>query len=136
MGGRRASGTYGAGMDLVGAVAISPYANMSPLVDAAERGELSGAGQFRDYIWILQSVANMDPDFDLDAYRSGVARDQWDVLADCAPPDPEAVKRTLDQLDPNDLRPRDPGAAADFAATIGRAGCPRAIRCQDRLRCW
>ena len=34
------AGTYGAGMDLVGAVAISPYANMSPLVDAAERGEL------------------------------------------------------------------------------------------------
>jgi pimeloyl-ACP methyl ester carboxylesterase len=118
------AGTYGAGMDLVGAVAISPYANMSPLVDAAARGELTGAEQFRNYIWLLQSVANMDPDFDLDAHRSGVARDQWDMLADCAPPDPEAAKRTLDQLDPNDLRPRDAAAAADLRRRLAAAGVP------------
>ena len=85
---------------------------------------LHGAEQFRDYIWLLQSVANMDPDFDLDAYRSGVARDQWDMLSDCAPADPEAAKKTLDQLDPDDLRPRDASAAAGLRRRLAAAGVP------------
>ena len=47
------AGTYGGGMTMVGAVALSPFADMSPLVDAAERGELSGVVDLRNYIWSL-----------------------------------------------------------------------------------
>jgi len=118
------AGTYGAGMHLVGAVALSPYADLAPLVDAAEQGTLGGAGQSRDYIWILQSLANMDPKFDLDLYRSGVARDRWDTLADCAPPDPTETKQLLTDLDPKDLKPRDPAAAADLRQRLSAAGVP------------
>jgi hypothetical protein len=118
------AGTYGAGMDLVGAVAFSPYADLSPLVTAAEQGTLGGPVQARNYIWILQSLSNMDPELDLDLYRSGVARERWDSLADCAPPDPEETKQLLVDLNPNDLKPRDPGAAADLRRRLAALGVP------------
>jgi hypothetical protein len=111
-------------MDLVGAVAFSPYADLSPLVTAAEQGTLGGPVQARDYIWILQSLSNMDPEFDLDLYRSGVARERWDSLSDCAPPDPEETKQLLVDLNPNDLKPRDPGAAADLRRRLAALGVP------------
>lgn len=118
------AGTYGGGMNLVGAVALSPFADMSPIVGAAERGELNGAVDVRTYIWALQSLSNMDPAFDLDLYRSGVARDQWDVLTDCAPADPEEARRLLDEMNPNDLKPRDGVAADDLRQRLSAAGVP------------
>jgi len=118
------AGIYGGGMTLVGAVALSPFADMSPLVDAAERGDLSGVADLRTYIWILQSLANQDPSFDLDLYRSGLAREQWDVLADCGPPDPDEARRLYDDLKPNDLRPRDREAADDLRQRLSASGVP------------
>jgi hypothetical protein len=118
------AGIYGGGMTLVGAVALSPYADMSPLVDVAERGDLSGLADLRTYIWVLQSLANLDPSLDLDLYRSGLAREQWDVLADCGPPDPDAARRIYEDLKPNDLRPRDRAAADDLRQRLSAAGVP------------
>ena len=118
------AGTYGGGMTMVGAVALSPFADMSPLVDAAERGELSGVVDLRNYIWSLQSLANQDPSLDLDLYRSGLAREQWDVLADCVPPDPDAAKKIFDDLKPSDLKPRDGAAADDLRQRLSAAGVP------------
>ncbi|BDX33868.1 putative lipase [Mycobacterium antarcticum] len=118
------AGLYGGGMSLVGAVALSPFADMSPLVDAAQRGELNGPVDIRTYVWTLQSLANTDPGFDLDLYRSGVARDQWAVLADCASADPEEAKRLLDEMNPDDLKPRDDAAADDARQRLLAAGVP------------
>lgn len=118
------AGIYGGGMTLVGAVALSPYADMSPMVDAAERGGLNGLLDLRTYIWTLQSLANQDPTLNLDLYRFGLARDQWDVLSDCVPPDPDEAKRLFEQLKPSDLRPRDPAAADDLRQRLSAAGIP------------
>lgn len=118
------AGIYGGGMDMVGAVALSPYADLSPLVDEAAQGTLSDPLDVRTYIYTLQSLSNMDPGFDLDLYRSGVARDQWDLLSDCAPLDPDEAKRLLDNLNPNDLKPRDPAAADDLRQRLSAAGIP------------
>jgi pimeloyl-ACP methyl ester carboxylesterase len=118
------AGTYGAGMNLVGAAAFSPFADLSPLVDQAQRGELNGPAAVRTYIWTLQSLANTDPGFDLDLYRSGVARDQWDVLADCAPADPDEAKRLLADMNPDDLKPRDGAAADDLRQRLLAASVP------------
>lgn len=118
------AGTYGGGMNMVGAVALSPYADLSPLVDAAAAGTLNGPMDLRTYIFMLQSLSNMDPGFDLDLYRSGVARDRWDLLSDCAPLDPDEAKRLLNNLNPNDLKPRDPAAADDLRQRLSAAGVP------------
>jgi alpha-beta hydrolase superfamily lysophospholipase len=118
------AGIYGAGLDMVGAVAISPYADLTPLVDLAEKGTWSDPQQYRFMIWVLQSVANMDPAFNLDLYRSGTARDHWDTLVDCAPQNPQEAQQQLKRLQPGDLRPRDAGAAADLRRRLTDLALP------------
>jgi pimeloyl-ACP methyl ester carboxylesterase len=118
------AGIYGGGTNLVGSVAIAPYADLSPLADAAAGGTLSGPEQYRMYIQILQSLANADPAFNLDAQRSESARQKWDVLTDCAPTDPVAAQRALTELVSDDLRPRDPAAAADVRQRLADAALP------------
>jgi alpha-beta hydrolase superfamily lysophospholipase len=118
------AGIYGGGMDLVGSVSISPYADLSPLADAAENGSLSGPRQMQLLVQVLQSLANMDPAFDLDAHRSGLARQQWDVLTDCAPKDPERAQRVVSELDPENLRPQNAAAAADLRQRLSGVALP------------
>jgi hypothetical protein len=116
------AGIYDAGMNLVGSVAIAPYADLSDLVDAPAGGTFSGPEKYRLQVQVLQSFANMDPLFDLDAYRSSFARAQWDLLTDCV--DPEKAQRVLSQLGPDDLRPRDAAAAADLRRRLSDVALP------------
>ena len=118
------AGIYGGGMDLVGSVAISPYADLTPLAEAAENGTLSGPEQVQLHVQVLQSLANLDPGFDIDAHRSGAALQQWDVLTDCAPKDPEQAQRVVTELDQATLRPQDAGAAADLRNRLTNAALP------------
>jgi pimeloyl-ACP methyl ester carboxylesterase len=118
------AGIYGGGMDLVGSVAIAPYADLSPLVDAAASGQLTAPEQMRMQVQVLQSLANADPHFDLDAQRSVLARQQWDLLTDCAPKNPGQVQKALSQLKPEDLRPQGPVAEADLRQRIADSALP------------
>jgi alpha-beta hydrolase superfamily lysophospholipase len=118
------SGVYGGGLEMVGGVSLSPFADLSGLVDEAERGTLDPS-QTVLYARMLQSVANTAPDFDLDLYRSGVAKDRWDTLIDCAPRDPEAAKNVLRQVRPADLRPRNPGVATELRLWLSKAALPQ-----------
>jgi alpha-beta hydrolase superfamily lysophospholipase len=114
---------YGAGLKMVGAVALSPFSDLSPLVDAASKGTLSPAQQ-RALIVVLQSLARDVPGFDLDAYRSGVAKDQWDVLTNCAPSDPVAAQKIASQVKADDLRPRDDAAATTLRDMLSATALP------------
>ncbi len=114
---------YGAGLNMVGAVALSPFSDLSPLVDVANKGALSPAQQ-RLMIILLQSLARDVPDFDLDAYRSGVARDQWDVLNTCAPADPAGAQKIASQVKADDLRPRDDAAATTLRNILSATALP------------
>jgi hypothetical protein len=118
------AGIYGGGMDLVGSVAIAPYADLSPMADAAANGQLSGPQQIQMYIQVLQSLKNSDPRFDLDAQRSVAARQQWDLLTDCAPKDPEQARQAVNQLKPDDVRPQNPAALSDVRQRLADAGLP------------
>jgi pimeloyl-ACP methyl ester carboxylesterase len=114
---------YGAGLKMVGAVALSPFSDLSPLADIANKGALSSV-QERLYMVLLQNMAKTDPDFDLDAYRSGVAKDQWDVLTSCAPPDPVAAQKIAAQVKADDLRPRDDAAATALRDALSASALP------------
>ncbi|HEX2213212.1 MAG TPA: lipase family protein [Mycobacterium sp.] len=114
---------YGAGLNLVGAVALSPYANLAPLADIAKNGNLS-ANQYRLLMVLLQSFSRSVPGFDLDAYRAGLARDHWDILTACAPPDPAEAKKIASQLKPENLRPRDDAATARLRDLLNGAALP------------
>jgi pimeloyl-ACP methyl ester carboxylesterase len=114
---------YGAGLNLVGAVALSPYADLSPLADAARNGTLSD-NQNRLMMVLLRNLSATVPDFDLDAYRSPLVRDNWDALTDCAPPDPASVSKVLKQMRPDDLRPRDDGATDALRDALSASALP------------
>jgi pimeloyl-ACP methyl ester carboxylesterase len=114
---------YGAGLNMVGAVALSPFSDMSPLVDVASKGALSSM-QERLLMVLLQNISAHTPDFDLDAYRSGVAKDQWDVLTDCAPADPAGAQKAAAQVKGDDLRPRDDAAAGALRDLLSATALP------------
>jgi alpha-beta hydrolase superfamily lysophospholipase len=101
--------TYGAGLNMVGAVAAAPFADLSDLADAAAGGTLTRE-QYRLLIMLLQSLADSPAGLDLDHYRFGLAKEKWDLLLNCAPRDAAEVGRIADQLGPDDLRPDSPAA--------------------------
>jgi pimeloyl-ACP methyl ester carboxylesterase len=117
---------YGAGLNLVGAVALSPYADLSPLADAARGGTLT-AQQNRLLMVVLESLARTIPEFDLDAYRSPLVRDHWAMLTDCAPADPTTAQNIAKQLRPDDLRPRDDAATTALRDALKAAALPSAV---------
>src|SRR3954454_189814 len=88
---------YGGGLNMVSAVSLSPFSDLSPLVDVANKGALS-AMQERLMMVLLQNTAQHTPDFDLDLYRSVVAKDNWDLLTDCAPTDPNTAQKVASQV--------------------------------------
>ena len=98
------AGIYSGGMDMVGAVAVAPYADLSPLADAAEAGTLNKGEQVRLYMMALQSLSGT-PGFELDEHRRGLARDRWTDILDCAPANPTDATRALERISPGDLRP-------------------------------
>jgi alpha-beta hydrolase superfamily lysophospholipase len=116
--------SYGAGLGLVGTAALAPLADMTGLVDAAVAGTLTG-DQYRLFAQVLASVAAETPDFDLDSYRSGLARDRWGDLINCGG-DPVALKNTLARLQPSDLRPPDSEAAAQLRGILAQRALPGA----------
>lgn len=121
------NGTYGAGMNMVGAVAVNPIADLAPLADPDRTAALATADQYRLQIRALQSLETMQPDFDLDAHRSAKLKDQWDLLVDCAPRDVAAAQQALNQLTPNDFQAKDAAAVADLKRRLGAVALPSAV---------
>ena len=114
---------YGAGLNMVGAVSLSPFADLSPLADLANKGALTQS-QTRLYMILLQNISAQKPDFDLDAYRSGVAKDQWNLLIDCAPNNPGMATKVASSVKGDDLRPRDDAAAQALHDILSAAALP------------
>jgi alpha-beta hydrolase superfamily lysophospholipase len=114
---------YGGGLNMVGAVALSPFSDLSPLVDVANKGALS-AMQERLMMVLLQNAAQHTPGFDIDLYRSGFAKDNWPLLTDCAPTDPNAAQKVASQVKADDLRPRDDAAANALRDLLSASALP------------
>jgi alpha-beta hydrolase superfamily lysophospholipase len=117
--------TYGAGLDLVGAVALSPFADLSDLADVAANLTLK-QNQYPLLVRLLQSLANTTPGFPIDDYRSGLAAERWDLLLTCAPHDPAEVVRTYREMRPDDLRPRSAAATDQLRQALKDAAVPGA----------
>jgi alpha-beta hydrolase superfamily lysophospholipase len=117
------AGTYGAGLNLVGAVATSPFADLSDVADAAAAGTLARE-QYRLLVQLLQSLSNSPGGLDIDNYRSGLAKDKWDLLLNCAPRDAAEAQRVFDRLGPDDLRPANQAATDQLRQALKQAALP------------
>jgi alpha-beta hydrolase superfamily lysophospholipase len=102
--------TYAPDLQLVGAVAYSPAADVTGMVDKAAAGTLT-FDQRPAYQAILYALAALHPDLNLDDYRRGAAAEYWDILASCSGPKVRDRGAAIAALGPLDLQPATPAAA-------------------------
>lgn len=113
------AGTYGAGLDLVGAVSASPAADITGLADLAAQGTLTPE-QSGVLALILRALKNAHPDLNLDDYRRGVVAENWDLLTGCADETPDQRFEVTKQIRPDDLRPATPEAVDALRSYLGQ----------------
>jgi hypothetical protein len=115
---------YGVGLNLVGTVSFSAPLDISGIADLAAAGELSSE-QRAVILAIVDSLAHENPGINLDDYRRGVAKDQWDLLLACKGFD--TVRRTLvvNELTADDVRPASPAAADAMRTMLEQRALPQ-----------
>lgn len=116
--------TYGQGLALQGTVSITPPSDITGFADAAADGTLS-KDQQPLYAFLLASLAKEFPGFDLDDYRSGTAKLQWDVLTACDGPAVGQLPGLLAKLTADDLRPANPEAVDVLRNYLQRSSLPQ-----------
>jgi alpha-beta hydrolase superfamily lysophospholipase len=116
------AGSYGGGLELVGAAALAPLADLSSLATEAEDGKLPPE-QFKLQMQVVEDLA-LTSNLNRDDFRSGLAKDRWDLLIDCAPPDPAAIPDLYKQLRASDLQPSSPAAADQLRTALSNAALP------------
>jgi Secretory lipase len=116
--------SYAPELKLLGAVAISPAADVTGLVDKAQAGTLT-ADQRPALQLVVESLARLHQDLNRDDYRHGAAAKYWDVLSSCS----EAKRSERDQaahaLGPIDLAPGTPAAADRLRQSLHRWALPQ-----------
>ncbi|WP_246240411.1 lipase family protein [Mycolicibacterium madagascariense] len=112
-------------LHMVGAVAISPTADVTGLVDAAVAGTLTRE-QTPMLLWLLESLRRRHPDVDLDDYRRGVVAANWAALTACSGPITNSRNDILAHVDPHDLSPAGDDAAARLRGMLQDVALPRA----------
>ena len=116
--------TYAPELTLLGAVGLSPAADVTGLVDKAVAGTLT-PDQGPVLQGILFSLARLHPDLNLDDYRHGAATKYWDVLSSCAGPDVHERTVAMNALGARDLTPSTPKAADRLRGLLSRWALPQ-----------
>lgn len=102
--------TYAGELDLVGAVADSPAADVSRIVDKAQARTLT-EDQRPALLAIVESLARLHPEVNRDDFRRGAAARYWDVTLSCAGSTADARTDALKQVTADDVRPGSRAAA-------------------------
>ena len=118
------SDSYAPELELIGAVALAPPADMTGIVDKVMDGTIT-QNQLGVLQLILASYARDDPDFDLDEFRRGSAAENWDVLSSCDVPTAGARAVALEALTPGDLAPATREAAGRLRALLAHRKLPQ-----------
>ena len=118
------AGRYGAGLNPVGSVSLSPPLDVSPLADLAAEGALS-PDQRPAYMALLATWAKEDTGVDLDRFRRGVVKQKWDLMLQCEFATSDERSRALGEVTPDDLRPAAIEDANAFRDHLLRSALPR-----------
>ncbi|WP_256981056.1 MULTISPECIES: lipase family protein [unclassified Rhodococcus (in: high G+C Gram-positive bacteria)] len=116
--------SYAPELDLVGAVALAPGANMVGLVDKAIAGTLTD-DQGPLLQWVLESLARRDPALNLDDYRSGDAAQDWAALTGCTPDKAGAREDAVHRLGDKDFAPKSDAAADALRRALAAMAVPQ-----------
>lgn len=120
--------TYGAGLDLVGAVSAAPLADMSGLADAMASEALVPA-QYRLAMMIVGSLA-FSPDIALNPEDFVREEDKalWGALTNCAVVDPLQIVAAASALSPASLRPRTREATDQLRSELQGLALPGPVK--------
>lgn len=116
----------GQDLEMVGAVALSPLANMAGMAEAAERGTLPRE-QYYLYLSVLESLANSPYQLNLADYTSPRVDDIVNVTTACAPLDTKSLVDAVAGLEPGDIRPVDDAATDRLRQDIANAAVPLGV---------
>jgi pimeloyl-ACP methyl ester carboxylesterase len=115
---------YAPELDLVGAVALAPAADVTKLVDKAQAGTLT-SDQALAFVLVIESLTRRFPDLNRDDYRHGAARRSWDALTACAGPLVDRRAQAAVGLVPADVAPNSTVAAARMRQQLQRWALPQ-----------
>jgi hypothetical protein len=116
---------YHGQLNLLGVVTDAPTAALNWFADAAAQGALT-KDQALTLQQFLAALSNEYPDFDLDAYRHGAAKEHWDALTSCWGPETKDHDQMAAQIGPDDLRPDGPDATQALLAYLQKTSLPQA----------
>jgi hypothetical protein len=116
---------YNGKTKMVGAAAQAPTAALDWLADAAAAGTLTHPQQLI-LLQFLVSLKREYDDFNVDAYRHGVIKGNWDVLSACWGDAVRDRARVVDQIGPNDLRPDSTDATEALRGYLQKTSLPQA----------
>ena len=115
---------YAPELDLVGAVALAPAADVSGFIDKVTAGTLT-ADQRLAFTLIVESLARRFTDVNRDDYRRGAVAQSWDVLTACAGPLVDQRPAASARLAPTDIKPATADAAARLRDPLARWALPQ-----------
>jgi len=115
---------YAPDLHIIGSASYSAPLAIDGLADAAVDGTLT-ADQRLALLQILASLAAESPDFTLDDYRSGFAKENWDALLKCKGAAVAKRDELAEQLSNDDLKPASPQAADALRARLQAMSLPR-----------
>lgn len=118
------AGSYGSGLQLVGAASVSPAADVAGLADAAAAGTLTSE-QASALQWVLYSLKEEHPELNLDDYRRGIVEEKWDILSACSGPLVAQRTAVSNDVTPDDLRPSTEGATNLLRDYLTRMSLPK-----------
>ena len=102
--------TYAPELKLVGAVAVSPLADLTGLVDKAQQGTLTTEQKIM-LSGIVKSLSRLHPDINRDDYRRGTGARNSDVDSPCSAPEVGSPADAAKKIEPDDVAPNSPDAA-------------------------
>lgn len=115
---------YAPELNLVGAVALAPAADVAKFVAKAQAGTLT-SDQLLAFVLIIEAAGRRDPELNRDDYRHGSAAQSWDVLSACAPPLVDRRPFAAEALRAPDLTPNSPAAASRLSQLLERWALPQ-----------
>ena len=118
------AGTYAPELNLVGALAITPSADVVGLVDKAQAGTLT-KDQGPALLLVIESLARLHPELNRDDYRSGAAKEYWNSLSACSGKLVNERLVAIDKLQPDDLAPKTPEAGEKLRELMRRWVLPQ-----------
>ncbi|MDP9168556.1 MAG: lipase, partial [Actinomycetota bacterium] len=118
------SAQYGAGLQLAGSASVSPALDISRFADDAANRQLS-KDQEPTYVALLAALKNESPDLDLDDYRRGIVKDEWNALLQCDFGKVDERAAIIDRITPDDVMPSSAAATDALRNRLRAKSLPR-----------